>query len=157
MFAQAENEGKHNIRSPHLILDNNIYHWCKFEDSTWTSWEICFKTLAPDKEMDTVILIPKLHLQVRKGLTIILCNSWHTVNVVIYAGGKFRENVRKTLNSYEGYFHDTTHIFFIEPYGFCIHAGEILGKKAIPGKMRKLPTHENVHVYSITHTTCTYI
>ena len=50
-----------------------------------------------------------------------------TVNVVIFAGGKFRKNVGKTFHM--GNFHDTTPIFFINVYGFYYHVEVIFTKK----------------------------
>ena len=45
-----------------------------------------------------------------------------------------------------GNFHETTPISFINAYGFYIPVGVIFAKKT-----RKLPPHENFHVYSICH------
>ena len=71
-----------------------------------------------------------------------------TVNVVIFAGGKFRENVGKTFHVW-GNFRDTTHISFIKAYGFYFRVGVIFAKKTKARKTRKLPPRENFHVYSM--------
>ena len=68
-------------------------------------------------------------------LTILIKN---TVNVVIFAGGKFRENVVKDI-SRGGNFHDSTPICFIKAYGFYFRVGVIFAKKTKARKTRKLP------------------
>ena len=70
-----------------------------------------------------------------------------TVNVVIFAGGKFRKNVGKTFHV-GGNFHDTTPISFIKAYGFYFGEGVIFANKTKARKTRKLPPRENFHVYS---------
>ena len=54
-----------------------------------------------------------------------------TVNVVIFAGGKFRENVGKTFHG--GVIFTIFHLLFYVP------AGDIFAKKAISLKTRKSP------------------
>ena len=76
-----------------------------------------------------------------------ISNSKHTVNVVIFAGGKFRENVVKDI-SRGGNFHDSTPICFIKAYGFYFRVGVIFAKKTKARKTRKLPPREKFHVYS---------
>ena len=77
-----------------------------------------------------------------------LCsNKQNTVNLVIFAGGKFRENVVKTFSHWVN-FHDTSLISFIKAYGFYFRVGEIFAKTKAR-KTRKLPPHENYHVYSM--------
>ena len=71
----------------------------------------------------------------------VLC---HTVNVVIFAGGKFREIVGKTFHL--GVIHDTTPISLIKSYGFYFCVGEVFAKNAISRKTRKLPPRENFNV-----------
>ena len=72
-----------------------------------------------------------------------------TVNVVIFAGGKFREYVGKTFHV-GVIFHDTTPISIIKAYGVYFCMGVIFAKKTKARKMRKLPPRENFHVYSIS-------
>ena len=48
----------------------------------------------------------------------------NTVNMVILAGGKFRQG-----NSRGGDFHETTPISFINAYGFYFRMGVIFAKK----------------------------
>ena len=47
-----------------------------------------------------------------------------------------------------GNFHDTAHISFIKAYGFNFRVGVIFAKKTKAQQTRKLPPHENFHVYS---------
>ena len=47
-----------------------------------------------------------------------------------------------------GNFHDSTHIFFINAYGFYFRVGVIFAKKTKSRKTRKLPPCEYFHVYS---------
>ena len=63
----------------------------------------------------------------------------HTVNVVIFTGGKFRKNVGNTFHVW-GNFHDTTPVSFIKAYGFYFHVGVIFAKKTKARKMQKLPS-----------------
>ena len=65
----------------------------------------------------------------------------YTVNVVIFAGGKFRENVGKTL-SLGGNFDENTPISFINAYWFYFRMGWFLRKR------QKRKKRENFHVYS---------
>ena len=72
-----------------------------------------------------------------------------TVNVVIFAGGKFRENGGKTFHV--GVIFPILLLFsFIKAYGFYFRTGVIFAKKTKVRKTRKLPPRENFHVYSIT-------
>ena len=53
--------------------------------------------------------------------------NWYipfTVNVVIFSGGKFGENVRKTFHVW-GYFYDATSISFMKACGFYFRLGVI--------------------------------
>ena len=78
----------------------------------------------------------------------------NTVNVVIFPGEKFCENVGKNFHvGPGGNFQDTTHISVIKAYGFYFCVGVIFAKNTKAQKMRKLPPRENFHVYS----TVTYI
>ena len=61
--------------------------------------------------------------------------------MVIFAGGKFRENVGKT-------FHVGIWVYF------CM--GVIFAKKTTARKTCKLPPRENFHVYSIKMSTKTW-
>ena len=64
-----------------------------------------------------------------------------TVNEVIFAGGKFRENVGKTF-SRGGNFHETTTISFIKAYGLYFCMGVIFANKTEVQKItptRKFP------------------
>ena len=70
----------------------------------------------------------------------------HTVNVVIFAGGKFRENVGKI--SLGGNFHDTTPISIIKAHWFYFRVGVIFAKMTKARKTQKLPPRKNCHVYS---------
>ena len=51
--------------------------------------------------------------------------------------------------SHGGNFHNTTPISFTTTYGFYFRVGVIYAKKTKAWKTRKLPPHENFHVYSI--------
>ena len=56
----------------------------------------------------------------------------YTVNVVIFAGGKFCKNVGKTFHvSRGGNFQDTTPVSYIKAYRFYFHVGAIFAKKTI--------------------------
>ena len=68
--------------------------------------------------------------------------------MVIFAGGKFHEKCWQDI-SRRGNFHDTTPISFIKVYGFYFRVGVIFAKKTEARKKRKLPPHENFHVYSM--------
>ena len=57
-----------------------------------------------------------------------------TVNVVIFAGGKFS---------------DSPPISFIKAHGFYFCVGVIFAKKTKAQETRKLPPRENVHIYNI--------
>ena len=70
----------------------------------------------------------------------------YTVNVVIFAGGKFRENLSR-----EGYFLDYAPISLIKSYRFYFRVGEIYAMRATLQKTQKLPPRENFHVYSILY------
>ena len=68
----------------------------------------------------------------------------------MFAGGKFRENVGKTIFfSCGGNFHETTPVSFINAYGFYFCVGVIFAKKTKARKTQKLPPRENFHVYSM--------
>ena len=81
---------------------------------------------------------------------IVVYTVWYTVNVVIFAGGKFRENVDKT-------FHVGVIFTILLPfpsqkgYGFYFRVGVIFEEKANTRKTRKLPPRENFHVYSMMY------
>ena len=47
-----------------------------------------------------------------------------------------------------GNFHDTTPFSFIKTYRFYFRVGVIFTKKTKARKTRKLPPHENFHIYS---------
>ena len=63
------------------------------------------------------------------------------------------ENSRKCWHdiSQGGNFHYTSPISFIKGYVFYFRVGVIFAKKTTARKTRKLPPHENFHVYSITN------
>ena len=61
-----------------------------------------------------------------------------TVNIAIFAGGKFREKFVKTFHL-GGNFHDTTPISFIKAYGFYFRVGVIFAKKTKGQNTGKLP------------------
>ena len=67
----------------------------------------------------------------------------YTVNVVIFAGGKFSRKRWQDI-SRGGNFHETTPFSFINAYRFYFRMGVIFVKT----KTRKLPPCENLHVYS---------
>ena len=72
----------------------------------------------------------------------------YTVNVVIFAGGNFRENFGKAFNV-GGNFHDTSPISFIRAYGFYLCVGVIFTKNTTARKTQKLSSRKNFHVYSM--------
>ena len=74
----------------------------------------------------------------------------YTVNVVIFAGGKFRENVGKTFHV-GGNFHYTTPIFFIKAHGFYFRVGVIFANMTNARKTRKLP-HAKISRFIGTNT-----
>ena len=80
---------------------------------------------------------------------IIQCNSSHTVNVVMFAGGGggISRICLKDI-SLGGNFHDCTPISFLKAYGFYFRVGVIFAKKTKSRKTRKLPPRVNFHVYS---------
>ena len=69
-----------------------------------------------------------------------------TVNVIIFAGGKFRENVGKTFHV--GVIFTIVLDSFRKAYGFYFRVGVIFAKKTKSWKTRKLPLRKNFHVYS---------
>ena len=69
--------------------------------------------------------------------------------MVIFAGGKFCENVGKTFHVGVIFTIFILPFSLIKSYGFYFHAGEIFAKKAILRKTQKLPPCENFNVYSI--------
>ena len=70
-----------------------------------------------------------------------------TVNVVIFPGGKFRENVGRTF--YMGIIFTKLLLYPSERHmGFYFCVGVICTKKTEARKMRKLPPCENIHMYS---------
>ena len=75
--------------------------------------------------------------------------------MVIFAGGKFRENVGEAFHV-GGNFHDTTNISFIKAYEIYFRVGVIFAKKSKARKTRKLPPRENFHVYSKQKRKTTY-
>ena len=93
----------------------------------------------------------KVHLNLFLFLEILI--SWKIVPAggicpvrtdpdLVFAGGKFHENVVKTFH-YGGNFHDTTPISFIKAYGFYFRMVVIFVKKTKARKTWKLPPHEN--------------
>ena len=76
-----------------------------------------------------------------------LYTDLYTVNVVIFAGGKFREKCRQDT-SRRGNFHDTASFSFIKAYEFYFCVGVIFAKNTKARQTRKLPPRENFHVYS---------
>ena len=66
------------------------------------------------------------------------------VNVVIFAGGKFLENVRQTLITLGCYFRDTSEISIAVYWRCYFRVGGTLGE------LHNLEKRENFHVYSIT-------
>ena len=71
-----------------------------------------------------------------------------TVNVVIFTGGKFRENVGKTFH-FGGNFHDTTYISFIKAYGFYFRVGVIFAKMTKSRKLENYP-HGKISTFTVT-------
>ena len=69
----------------------------------------------------------------------------YTVNVVIFAGGKFCKNVGKSFHVGA---HDTTPVSYIKAYRFYFHVWVIFAKKTKERKTWKLLPCENFHVYS---------
>ena len=68
--------------------------------------------------------------------------------MVIFDGGKFRENVGKTFQV-GVIFMILLPFSFIKAYGFYFRMGVIFARKTKVGKMRKYRPSENFHVYSI--------
>ena len=54
---------------------------------------------------------------------------WYTVNIFIFAGGKFREIVDKTFHLAGRYFQDNSPILLIVSYRLYVHMGEIFAKR----------------------------
>ena len=69
-----------------------------------------------------------------------------SVNMVIFAGGKFRENVGKAFHV--GVIFTKLLFSFINAYGFYFRVGGIFVRKTKARKTQKLPPRENFHVYS---------
>ena len=66
---------------------------------------------------------------------------FNTVNVVIFAGGKFCEMLARPSRGDN--FHNILHISVIKSYGFYFPAGEIFVKKVISRKKAKItPTRK---------------
>ena len=76
-------------------------------------------------------------------------NNLNTVNVVIFAGGKFREKCWRDITR-GVIFHYTTPISFIKAYGFYFSRGGNFREedKSAKKKNKKITPHENFHVYS---------
>ena len=79
----------------------------------------------------------------------VICSKSVTVNVVIFAGGKFRENVAK--NFHVGVIFAILLIFPNKVIWalFSHGGGGIFVKKTISRKTRKLPPRKNFHISSI--------
>ena len=67
--------------------------------------------------------------------------------MVIFAGGKFCENVANTFHI-GVIFAITSQIFWIKAYMFYFRVGEIFAKKTISWKMRKLP-HAKISTFTV--------
>ena len=87
------------------------------------------------KEAGHITLHMLVGWHVNRFVSQLLCQSpascaRYTVNVVIFAGGKFPENVGKTFQV-GVIFHDISPISLIKSYGFYFPVGEIFAKKTI--------------------------
>ena len=75
-----------------------------------------------------------------------------TVNVVVFAGGKFREKCWPDI-SRGGNFHETNPISFINAYGFYFRVGVNFAKRQKREKYENYP-HEKISTFTVTVMSC---